>query len=124
MYALVCIVVYNMRKNDQTSIRISKNTLEMLKQWQKELSASSIEDTILLSLKWSQMLDGNLVPNITDINSRLISFEGWLKSNSMYLIRFANSVIDQEKRMNEIEFENRMLKKKLEILEKKVINNE
>lgn len=71
-----------MPKGKEKSIGVSTSTLSLLKEWQKELRAKSLEETIRLSIGWSRSFNSNFLVSQVELSEKLKKLEGSVKSNS------------------------------------------
>ena len=110
-----------MRKPQKCTIKVSKETLKLIKEWSVQLKTATLEETILLSMKWSQDLNGSFVMSQIEMRDRLIQNESWVKSNSMHLVRFSNQVTDNTDKVLHLENLVDTLQRKFESLEKIVM---
>ena len=82
-----------MQKPQNPSIKVSPETLKLIKSWTIQLGCRTYEDCILQSMKWSQDLNSGFIMNQIEMRDRLISNECYTKNNSMNIVRLSNEVI-------------------------------
>ena len=82
-----------MHRTQNPSIKVSPETLKLIKEWSVQLGCRTYEDCILQSMKWSQDLNSGLVMNMIQARDRIISCETWTKQNAMSIVRLSNEII-------------------------------
>ena len=111
-----------MHRTQNPSIKVSPETLKLIKLWTIQLNCRTYEDCILQSMKWSQDLNSGFIMNQIEMRDRLLSNESWTKNNALSVVKLGNEVVVLTERVLHLENIVDTFQRKFGKLENIVIN--
>ncbi len=70
-------------------VKVSVETLNMLKEWQKDIDSPTLDKTISLSIGWAKSYNSGFLVSQVELNDRLNKLEGTANSNASWIVNQA-----------------------------------
>jgi hypothetical protein len=91
------------KKTEYTTVKIEKQTLSDLKEWQKTINAKSLPETIRLTLGYAKSFNGDFLVAQSELADRVAKLESSQNGIFVYLSNVLGDILALRKQIQKLE---------------------